>query len=78
MRSALAILFVTACRATLPVAGQPDVLITLERQACFGTCAVYTLAIYDDGRFTYHGAHFVKIEGDVSGFLTLSQVQRLE
>jgi hypothetical protein len=78
MRSALAIVFVTACRATLPVPGAPDVLITLERQSCFGTCPVYTLAVYDDGRFLYHGDQFVKIKGDVSGFLTLSQVKRLE
>jgi hypothetical protein len=78
MRSALAILLLTACRATIPVAGDADVLITLERESCYGTCPVYRLAIFDDGRFQYHGDQFVKIKGDVSGFLTLSQVKRLE
>src|SRR6185312_15457781 len=77
MRSALAILFSSACAATL--GGQSaDVLISLERYACFGTCPVYTLTIHDDGRFEYHGARFVKLEGDISGFLTLGQVKRLE
>jgi predicted secreted protein/(2Fe-2S) ferredoxin len=40
-----------------------DVVITLERTHCLGTCPVYTLAIYGDGTVVYEGKDFVAIEG---------------
>jgi len=38
-----------------------DAFITLERTMCFGTCPVYTLTIYGDGRVEYEGKKFVKV-----------------
>ena len=32
-----------------------DTVITLERTACFGTCPIYTITIYGDGRVVYDG-----------------------
>jgi hypothetical protein len=40
-----------------------DPVITLERTACFGTCPVYSLKIYEDGRVVYEGKEFVKKKG---------------
>jgi hypothetical protein len=46
-----------ACTPTTPeTANQADVeLITLERQACFGFCPIYTLGVHGDGRVDYSG-----------------------
>ncbi len=38
-------------------------IITLERTACFGTCPLYTLAIYEDGTVIYNGLRFVREMG---------------
>ena len=40
-----------------------EVVITLERTACFGVCPVYKLTIYGDGRVLYDGIRFVRTEG---------------
>lgn len=49
----------------LPVApaflGQ--VVITLEREACFGTCPVYKLYLYEDGTVVFMGIRFVDALG---------------
>lgn len=44
-----------------------DPVITLERTACFGTCPVYSLKIYKDGRVVYEGKEFVKKTGMAEG-----------
>jgi hypothetical protein len=42
---------------------EDDVVITLERTACNGTCPVYKLTIYGDGRCLYEGERFVRVMG---------------
>ena len=42
-----------------------DVIITLERTECFGTCPVYRLTVHGDGRVVYEGIRFVEVEGTV-------------
>jgi hypothetical protein len=51
----LAILMSTATA----ISGQGLPVITLRRTACFGTCPVYSLEIYEDGRLHYQGDQFV-------------------
>jgi hypothetical protein len=41
-----------------------SIAITLERGACFGTCPMYTLTIYDDGTVIYEGENFVTVTGE--------------
>lgn len=41
-----------------------NVAITLERTACFGTCPIYTLTIYEDGTVVYNGERFVDVTGE--------------
>jgi hypothetical protein len=56
-----------AVLAVLPAAAQdqkPEAVITLERTACFGTCPVYTVTIFDDGSVVYNGTNFVDVEGE--------------
>ncbi len=56
--------------------------VTLERTACFGTCPIYTVTIYTDGRVVYDGRDFVDVSGaqesqidpaDVSALVTYMQ-----
>ena len=54
-----------ACSLAAP-APTPDyasLVITLERTACFGTCPIYKLTVYGDGRVEYEGERFVTVTG---------------
>lgn len=42
-------------------------VITLERTACFGTCPVYTVNIFEDGTVIYEGDRFVSVTGMQTG-----------
>jgi hypothetical protein len=37
-----------------------ELIITLQRTACFGTCPIYKIEIYSDGSGTYTGTRFVE------------------
>lgn len=39
-------------------------VITLERTACFGTCPVYTVGIFEDGTVVYEGERSVAVPGE--------------
>ena len=52
-------------------------VITLERTVCFGTCPVYVLTIYSDGRVEYVGKRFVKKIGSAAGRITRQQLEEL-
>jgi len=54
-----------------------DVMITLERTACFGTCPIYKLTIYGDGRVIYEGMRFVKVEGTVTTTISEDKIKQL-
>ena len=47
---------------TVPTDAVP--VITLERTACFGSCPIYTVAIYSDGTVVYNGERFVEMMGE--------------
>jgi hypothetical protein len=40
-----------------------DVVITLERTTCYGTCPAYKLTIHGDGALVYEGKKFVRVAG---------------
>jgi len=52
-------------------------VITLERGACFGTCPVYKLSIFADGRVEYEGKEFVKRQGKARGQISKAALQSL-
>src|SRR6185436_16742057 len=52
-------------------------VITLERTACFGTCPMYSLAIYSDGVVEYEGLKFVKKVGKATGRISRTQLDDL-
>ena len=40
------------------------ILITIKREACFGSCPIYSAEIYTNGTVVYHGEDFVKVKGE--------------
>ena len=54
-----------------------DVVITLERTRCFGTCPVYRLTIYGDGKVVYQGEDFVKVKGTQTAHMVREKVEGL-
>lgn len=70
MTHLLLALSLSLAAATVPV-------ITLERTPCFGTCPMYKLEIFADGKIVYEGKDFVKRKGRVESRITKAQVQQL-
>jgi hypothetical protein len=44
-------------------ANTDDVVITMERTVCFGTCPAYKVTVYGNGTVMYEGFRFVAVEG---------------
>ena len=61
-----------------PTSGEQDeVVITLERTACFGFCPVYTLTVQGDGTVVYEGIDFVRVKGRAEITITKEKVEQL-
>jgi hypothetical protein len=54
-----------------------DVIITLERTACYGECPVYKLTISGDGNVVYEGERFVKSSGTQKYQISQDKVKEL-
>lgn len=52
-------------------------VITLERTQCFGTCPMYKLTIFSDGRVSYDGMKYVKKVGKASGRISRAKLDEL-
>ena len=44
--------------------GKKELIISLERTACYGTCPIYKMEVFSDGSAFYHGERFVEKEGN--------------
>jgi hypothetical protein len=54
-----------------------DVVITLERTVCYGTCPSYFLRINGDGSVFYEGRDFVKVKGEVESTISQEDLRKL-
>jgi len=52
-------------------------VITLERTICYGTCPIYKITIFGDGRVQYVGERFVRIAGTRSAKISKEKVHQL-
>lgn len=71
---------VTPTNIFLPVLDEneySDLVITLERTMCFGSCPAYSLTIYGNGIGVYEGKFFVMVEGIQEFKLTKKQISLL-
>ena len=82
----LLIAFLTGCttiskndgtnKSSSPVT-QEELVIKLERTACFGACPVYSLMIKGDGTVIYAGEDFVKTEGIQETKISMDAINQL-
>jgi hypothetical protein len=54
-----------------------DVIITVERTACFGFCPDYRLSIYGNGKVVYEGRYYVQVEGRRITYIPKRKVREL-
>jgi hypothetical protein len=54
-----------------------EVLITIEREACFGPCPVYSAHIFSDGTVIYNGKDFVGATGEKRYKISQDQIREL-
>ncbi len=77
-------LIISGCASRLETpttspAGDPfsDLVITMERTACHGTCPIYKLTIQGNGTVIYEGQDFVQVKGKQTASLSPAQIQEL-
>ena len=51
-----------------------ELIISLQRTACFGTCPIYKIEIYTDGSGIYTGTRFVENIGVIEFSLSENQI----
>ncbi|UCC18040.1 MAG: hypothetical protein JSU58_05670 [Dehalococcoidales bacterium] len=70
---------VAGCSATSAAGSEdPDnVIITLERTACFGFCPVYKITIHGDGTVIYEGKEFVETQGKAETTIDQEKIKQL-
>ena len=54
-----------------------ELIISLQRTACFGTCPIYKIEIYSDGSGTYTGTRFVENIGSSKFQLSKTAVKTI-
>ncbi|MDQ4123003.1 MAG: DUF6438 domain-containing protein [Acidobacteriota bacterium] len=55
----------------------PEILITIERGACYGICPIYSAQISGDGTVVYNGIENVKVKGKRQFKIPKTKVQEL-
>lgn len=54
-----------------------NLLISLERTVCFGTCPSYKLSVKSDGTVSFEGIEFTKVKGKAEGKITKENLKTL-
>lgn len=72
-----AFFFVLLVNPCLAQKSDPEILITIERQPCLGSCPVYSARIYTDGTVIYNGVDSVKVIGEKRYKIAEEWVKRL-
>jgi len=67
----------SAAGRTSSPANQEELLIRLERTACFGKCPVYSLMIKGDGTVIYSGVDFVQTRGIQETTVSMDAINQL-
>jgi len=62
---------------TAPATNFKNVVITMERSVCFGTCPVYKLTIFGNGNVVYNGEKFVKVVGEQTTKIPEDKIREL-
>lgn len=54
-----------------------EILITINRGACFGACPIYSAQIYANGKVIYKGMDFVKVKGEKQYKISKAKIKEL-
>jgi len=54
-----------------------EVVITLERTECFGSCPVYRLTVLGDGAVIYEGIRFAQVQGTMQTTISEDKIRQL-
>ena len=49
----------------------------MRRTGCYGTCPIYTVSIFGDGRVVFEGKRYVAVRGRREAHLSVATVQQL-
>ena len=52
-------------------------IISLEKTACFGTCPIFTINIFNNGEVIYYGKKFVKKLGNLNFELNQKEINQI-
>ena len=62
---------------TQPVKLDRNDFVELQRTECLGSCPVYTVRIFADGRVVWKGKSAVKVRGDATSHVALAEASKL-
>jgi hypothetical protein len=55
----------------------PDVFVSMERTACFGTCPIYKMMVLQNGQALYEGIQHVEMEGRYTSTFSKSEMHSI-
>jgi hypothetical protein len=74
-------LFICSCKSAPKNTGDDNrfknSMITMEKTACYGTCPVYSIIIYGNGKTVYEGKEHVKKTGKYEKQLSPQEISKL-
>lgn len=75
----IALLSILVVNITMVMAQESasNAVISLERGACFGTCPIYKVRIFQDGTVIYEGENFVDITGEQRSQIDPATVEQM-
>lgn len=62
----------------IPKGIDENLLVRLQRTACFGKCPVFTVEIFRDGKVTYSGVAHVKKRGQYEAVVELDVIKKIQ
>jgi hypothetical protein len=75
----LALLLLSGCGGAAPALSprHPDLEVSIEREACFGSCPVYGLTVSGDGSMSFRGEDNVLMTGTHTSSLSPESIEEL-
>lgn len=70
-------IFGWSSNAEAPKKCNSEILITINRGACFGACPIYSAQIYADATVMYNGKNFVKVKGEKKFKISKGKIKEL-
>lgn len=77
MLNHLLILLLSLYPLTTQETNKKNIVISLERTACYGTCPIYKIEIYTDNSGVYYGERFVAKIGKYNFKLTTHEISNI-